>query len=66
MTMQRLLCLLIGSLFISLPTQAQIGRRLPSERKVVPDSVTGVPLTFLTSTAGRGQEDVSHPSPVDR
>ncbi len=51
MTMQRLLCLLIGSLFISLPTQAQIGRRLPSERKVVPDSVTGVPLTFLTSTA---------------
>lgn len=29
---------------------AQIGRRFPSEKKVVPDPVTGVPLTFLTST----------------
>lgn len=28
---------------------AQIGTRFPSERKVVPDPVTGVPLTFLTS-----------------
>lgn len=29
---------------------AQIGKRFPSERKIVPDPVTGVPLTFLTST----------------
>jgi oligogalacturonide lyase len=29
---------------------AQIGRRFPSEKKVVTDPVTGVPLTFLTST----------------
>ena len=29
---------------------AQIGRRFPSEKKIVPDPVTGVPLTFLTST----------------
>lgn len=29
---------------------AQIGRRFPSERKVVKDPVTGTPLTFLTST----------------
>jgi len=28
---------------------AQIGRRFPSEKKVVIDEVTGVPLTFLTS-----------------
>lgn len=28
----------------------QIGHRLPSEKKIVPDPVTGVPLTFLTST----------------
>jgi len=28
---------------------AQIGRRFPSEKQVVIDSVTGVPLTFLTS-----------------
>src|SRR5436309_4253330 len=29
---------------------AQIGRRFPSERKVVKDPVTGTMLTFLTST----------------
>src|SRR5688572_11856091 len=35
-----------------LPTLAlaQIGRRFPSEKKIVADPVTGVPLTFLTST----------------
>ncbi|MBC8083247.1 MAG: hypothetical protein H7Z21_08550 [Hymenobacter sp.] len=32
------------------PAQAQIGRRFPSERKVMKDPVTGTPLTFLTST----------------
>jgi oligogalacturonide lyase len=31
-------------------TNAQIGRRFPSEKKIVPDPVTGIPLTFLTST----------------
>jgi oligogalacturonide lyase len=35
---------------ISLVTIAQIGKRFPSERKVVKDPVTGVMLTFLTST----------------
>src|SRR5687768_2090059 len=30
--------------------QAQIGKRFPSERKVLKDPVTGVMLTFLTST----------------
>lgn len=29
---------------------AQVGRRFPSEKKIVPDPVTGIPLTFLTST----------------
>src|SRR6185436_2127814 len=29
---------------------AQIGKRFPSERKVVKDPVTGTMLTFLTST----------------
>lgn len=33
-----------------LPAQTQIGRRFPSERKVVTDPVTGVELIFLTST----------------
>jgi oligogalacturonide lyase len=31
-------------------TQAQIGKRFPSERKLVKDPVTGTMLTFLTST----------------
>jgi oligogalacturonide lyase len=30
--------------------EAQMGRTWPSEKKVVPDPVTGLPLTFLTST----------------
>src|SRR4051812_29080013 len=31
------------------PALAQMGRRLPSEKKIVPDPVTGAPLTFLTT-----------------
>jgi oligogalacturonide lyase len=37
--------------------QAQIGQRFPSERRVVPDPVTGVPLVFLT-TAPRGDSKI--------
>lgn len=34
-------------------SHAQIGTRFPSEIKVIPDPITGIPLTFLTSkTAG--------------
>jgi len=41
--------------------QAQIGRRFPSERKVVTDPVTGTKLTFLTSTpAGDGKIYQTH------
>jgi oligogalacturonide lyase len=41
---------------------AQIGRRFPSERKIVTDPVTGVPLTFLTSTpAGDSKIYPTHP-----
>lgn len=43
-----LLCTLVAAL--ALPAHGQIGRRFPSEKKIVPDPVTGVPLTFLTST----------------
>lgn len=41
---------------------AQIGQRFPSERKVVPDPQTGVPLVFLTSTP-RGDSKIypTHP-----
>jgi oligogalacturonide lyase len=34
---------------LPVPAAAQIGRRFPSEKKVVVDPVTGTPLTFLTS-----------------
>src|SRR5688500_17892707 len=35
---------------INMHVYAQIGKRFPSEKKVVKDPVTGVMLTFLTST----------------
>jgi len=38
-------------------TFAQIGTRFPSEKKVVPDPVTGVPVTFLT-TANKGDSKI--------
>jgi oligogalacturonide lyase len=40
-----LFALLLASQF----SQAQIGKRFPSEKKVIKDPVTGVTLTFLTS-----------------
>ncbi len=36
--------------FLALSLNAQIGKRFPSERKLVKDPVTGTMLTFLTST----------------
>ncbi|HEX8330095.1 MAG TPA: hypothetical protein VF629_21345 [Hymenobacter sp.] len=44
------LAVLGGALLLVSSAQAQIGRRFPSERKVVKDPVTGTMLTFLTST----------------
>jgi oligogalacturonide lyase len=41
--------LLCVALTISTAAHAQIGKRFPSERKVVKDPVTGAMLTFLTS-----------------
>ncbi|MEO6567154.1 MAG: hypothetical protein ABIO94_00200 [Opitutaceae bacterium] len=41
---------------LSIPARAQIGRRFPSEKKIVPDPVTGLPLTFLTSTPAGDQK----------
>ncbi len=53
--------LLALSTFVS-PALAQLGQRFPSERKVVPDPVTGVPLIFLTSTpAGDSKIYPTHP-----
>jgi oligogalacturonide lyase len=50
MKMKILLSALIVSVLPALSLQAQIGKRFPSERKVIKDPVTGVMLTFLTST----------------
>src|SRR5215213_11225928 len=49
--MRCLLTFVVSCLFLLFPniSDAQIGRRFPSERKVVKDSVTGTMLTFLTS-----------------
>ena len=40
----------VCALIIFFSANGQIGKRFPSERKVVKDPVTGVELTFLTST----------------
>lgn len=44
----------LSGLFLSAPSSAfaQIGTRFPSEKKIVVDPVTGVPLSFLTSSPG--------------
>lgn len=47
---------------LAVSAAAQMGRRFPSEKKIVPDPVTGVPLTFLTSTpAGDSKIYPTHP-----
>ena len=53
--MKRKLYLLIAaSLILSMlqcsDVYSQIGKRFPSEKKLINDPVTGPPLTFLTST----------------
>jgi oligogalacturonide lyase len=51
-------CLAAAVCFTASAAFAQMGRTWPSEKKIVPDPVTGVPLTFLTST------DVYHQSKI--
>src|ERR1022692_315604 len=51
-------CFAVAALFASSAAFAQMGRTWPSEKKIVPDPVTGLPLTFLTST------DVYHQSKI--
>jgi oligogalacturonide lyase len=45
-----LYCCAAVNLLALMTANAQIGRRFPSEKKIVSDPVTGIPLTFLTST----------------
>lgn len=45
-------------MMLALPVPAQIGRRFPSERKVINDPKTGVELIFLTSQSGMGDTKI--------
>ena len=49
---------IITSMMLALPVSAQIGRRFPSERKVINDPQTGVELIFLTSQSGMGDTKI--------
>ena len=49
---------LSASLAFTATASAGIGARFPSEKKILPDPVTGVPLTFLTSTQGHGDSKI--------
>ena len=54
----RTLACIITSMMLALPVSAQIGRRFPSERKVINDPKTGVELIFLTSQSGMGDTKI--------
>jgi oligogalacturonide lyase len=49
-------------LFAASAAFAQMGRRWPSEKKIVRDPVTGLPLTFLTSTDGGYRQSKIYPT----
>jgi len=42
--------IIMGTIFFATPANAQIGKRFPSEKKIIKDPVTGTMLIFLTST----------------
>jgi oligogalacturonide lyase len=50
-TLVKTATLLLMAVLLSSSVDAQIGRRFPSEKKIVTDPVTGIQLTFLTSTS---------------
>ena len=55
--MKRIIAISIA-VFCATSLQAQIGRRFPSERKVINDPKTGVELVFLTSKSGTGDSKI--------
>ena len=46
------------AILTAVSASAQIGRRFPSERKVIKDPKTGVELVFLTSQQGKGDSKI--------
>ncbi len=66
MKKSRILLILVAMLlpgFLTPVAVSQIGKRFPSEKKVIEDPVTGTPLTFLTSKPGMGDSKIyqTHP-----
>jgi len=55
--MKRIIIICLAALCTA-PLPAQMGRRFPSERKIVNDSKTGVELVFLTSKSGTGDSKI--------
>ena len=55
--MRKLITICLTAL-IAMPVWAQMGRRFPSERKVIKDPKTGVELVFLTSKSGTGDSKI--------
>jgi len=49
--MRKNICLAYFICLLTFAASAQIGKRFPSEKKIVRDPLTGVELSFLTSTA---------------
>ena len=58
MNMKLNICIVFTTFFIVFSAFGQIGTRLPSERKVVIDPVTGVELIFLTSQPQNGDSKI--------
>ena len=52
--MKKILFISLACICFASMVSAQIGKRFPSERKVIKDPVTGVELIFLTSQQGMG------------
>ena len=55
--MKKLNCFLFF-LLCPICLMAQMGKRFPSERKVIKDPLTGVELVFLTSKSGTGDSKI--------
>ncbi len=55
--MKRLITICLVAL-TAMPMLAQMGRRFPSERKVINDPKTGVELVFLTTKSGTGDSKI--------
>ena len=57
-TIAKILSCAVLAILVAAPASAQIGRRFPSEKKVIKDPKTGVELVFLTSQQGKGDSKI--------